>query len=130
MKLKKSLLFSVSILFFINLFSQKPIGENWLKTDVPTKDAICFALYTVQDSTLKMTVQLYPLKDGVDRVVKLQIRNGNQWKTMAATLVSEASYGWPQEDKKRWTAHFRLEKLGPQQGLPIQSNCCRWSGNV
>lgn len=109
MKLKKSLLFSVSILFFINLFSQKPIGENWLKTDVPTKDAICFALYTVQDSTLKMTVQLYPLKDGVDRVVKLQIRNGNQWKTMAATLVSEASYGWPQEDKKRWTAHFRLE---------------------
>jgi phosphodiesterase/alkaline phosphatase D-like protein len=89
--------------------AQQPVGESWLKTDVPVEDAICFALYTVHNNTLKMTAQLYPLDAGVDRVVKLQIDRDGQWKTIAATTVSEQSYGWPQEDKKQWTAHFRLE---------------------
>lgn len=93
--------------FFLN--AQKPVGENWLDTNVPAEDAICFALYTVNNNTLKMTAQLYPLDDGVDRVVKLQIQKDGDWKTIAATKVSEKFYGWPQEDKKQWTAHFRLE---------------------
>lgn len=92
-----------------SLNAQKPVGENWLETDVPTEHAICFALYTVNNNTLKMTAQLYPLDKGVDRVVKLQIQKDGDWKTIAATKVSEESYGWPQEDKKRWAAHFRLE---------------------
>ncbi|MFW5753580.1 MAG: metallophosphoesterase family protein [Marinilabiliaceae bacterium] len=86
------------------------MGEDWLETDVPTEDAICFALYTVHDNTLKMTAQLYPLDEGVDRVVKLQIQKAGDWKTIAATKVSEESYGWPQEDKKQWTAHFRVDQ--------------------
>ena len=94
---------------FIPVQAQQPVGENWLETDVPTKDAICFALYTVHNNTLKMTAQLYPLKDGVDRVVELQIKKSDDWQTLAATVVSEEPYGWPQEDKKRWTAHFRIE---------------------
>lgn len=98
----------ISLLTFSSI-AQEPVGENWLNTDVPAEDAICFALYTVSNNTLKMTAQLYPLDDGIDRVVKLQIRNSEAWETVAATLVSEASYGWPQEDRKQWTAHFRLE---------------------
>jgi hypothetical protein len=99
---------------FVGLFSfsttaQKPVGDNWLKTDVPVEDAICFALYTVSNNTLKMTAQLYPLDEGVERVVKLQIRNNGAWETVAATLVSEKFYGWPQENKKQWTAHFRVK---------------------
>lgn len=95
-------------LIFVNTYAQKPIEENWLQTDVPVEDAICFALYTVQNSTLKMTVQLYPLADDVDRVVRLHIEKEGQWNTIAATVVSEEYYGWPQEDKKQWTAHFRI----------------------
>jgi len=102
-----SIIFIMSIAF--SLKAQKPIGDNWLDIDVPVNDAICFALYTVSDNTLKMTVQLYPLDDGIDRVVKLQISKDGSWKTIAATLVSEESYGWPQEDEKRWTAHFRVD---------------------
>ena len=110
MKKTKSLAMAMIIMMMtIVLNAQKPVGENWLETDVPTEDAICFALYTVNNNTLKMTAQLYPLDDGVDRVVKLQIQKGGNWETIAATTVSEESYGWPQEDKKRWTAHFRLE---------------------
>ena len=106
---KNILTILISIVTVLSLNAQKPIGENWLKTDVPVEDAICFALYTVNNNTLKVTAQLYPLDDGVDRVVKLQIQKDGDWKTIAATKVSEKSYGWPQEDKKQWTAHFRLE---------------------
>lgn len=90
--------------------AQKPVGENWLKTNVPAEDAICFALYTVSNKALKMTAQLYPLADDIDRVNKLQIRRDDGWQTIAASIVSEESYGWPLEDKKQWTAHFRLEE--------------------
>lgn len=110
---KLILLLFISSLIFITTSSieaQKPVGEDWLETDVPTEDAICFALYTVHDNTLKMTAQLYPLDEGVDRVVKLQIQKAGDWKTIAATKVSEESYGWPQEDKKQWTAHFRVDQ--------------------
>ncbi len=96
--------------------AQKPIGENWLDIDnIPDEDAICFALYTVSDNTLKMTAQLYPLGENVDRIVKLQIQKDGHWKTIAATVVSEESYGWPQEDEKRWTAHFRVEEWDSSQ---------------
>ncbi len=93
----------------LSVEAQKPVGDDWLNTDVPAEDAICFALYTVSSNTLKMTAQLYPLASGIDRVVKLQIKEDGDWKTIAATVVSEESYGWPQEDKKQWTAHFRVE---------------------
>jgi hypothetical protein len=76
--------------------------------NVPAEEAICFALYTVQDGVLKMTAQLYPLADGIDRAVKLQIRDDGAWRDIAEAKVSEQPYGWPQEDIKRWTAHFRV----------------------
>ena len=74
MKRTKFLTMAMIIMMMaFSLNAQKPVGENWLETDVPTEDAICFALYTVNNNTLKMTAQLYPLDDGVDRVVELQI---------------------------------------------------------
>ncbi len=107
---KKNFIVSLFVcLFSFSTTAQKPVGDNWLKTDVPVEDAICFALYTVSNNTLKMTAQLYPLDEGVDRVVKIQIRNNGAWETVAATLVSEKFYGWPQERKKQWTAHFRVK---------------------
>src|SRR5688572_13477827 len=66
--------------------------------DVPTEEAIGFCLYTVHDQILKLTAQLYPLADGVDRTVVLQILQGDQWAEAAATTVSEERYGFPQEN--------------------------------
>ncbi|MFO7923065.1 MAG: hypothetical protein R6U58_05170 [Bacteroidales bacterium] len=109
---KKSILNVILVFIFsVSIWAQKPVGDDWLNIDnVPAEDAICFALYTVSDNTMKMTAQLYPLGEDVDRVVKLQIQKDGDWETIAATVVSEESYGWPQEDKKRWTAHFRVEQ--------------------
>lgn len=76
---------------------------------VPVEEAICFSLYTTHDGVLKMTAQLYPLADGVDRTVTLQVRENDQWVDVAAVPVSEEPYGHPQPEIKRWTAHFRVE---------------------
>ena len=84
--------------------------KTWpVNLNVPKEKAIAFALYTVHDGTLKMTAQLYPLQEGVDRTVILQVREGDGWRDAARTTVSEEPYGYPQQDIKRWTAHFRVE---------------------
>jgi len=84
-------------------------ADTWPIRDVPKEDAVCFALYTVHDGVLKMTAQLYPLADGVDRAVKLQVQRAGAWHDIASTPVSEVAYGWPQGALKRWTAQFRVE---------------------
>ena len=86
--------------------------ENWLDTAAPPEHCIAFALYTVHDGTLKMTAQLYPLADGVERAVQLQTRprgSGDEWRTVTFTTVDETAYGWPQANHKRWLAHFRVD---------------------
>ncbi|MEM0983586.1 MAG: hypothetical protein AAGI17_06530 [Planctomycetota bacterium] len=78
---------------------------------MPADRAIAFALYTAHDGVLKMTAQLYPLAEGVDRTVMLEVRpsGSGSWRTVGEVEVDESSYGWPQENRKRWLAHFRVE---------------------
>lgn len=80
---------------------KKPAKKSPLSTsfDVPRDEVICFALYTVHEGTLKLTAQLYPLKEGEDRTVRLEIRQGEGWKEVAKTEVIEQG----------WTAPFRVE---------------------
>ena len=67
--------------------------------EVSRDKVICFALYTVHNNTLKLTAQLYPLQEGEDRNVRLEIKEGRMWKQIAQTKVIEQG----------WTAPFRLE---------------------
>ncbi|MHC5025768.1 MAG: sulfatase-like hydrolase/transferase [Planctomycetota bacterium] len=66
--------------------------------DVPREEVICFALYTVDSNVLKLTAQLYPLRDDEPRDVRLQVDRGDGWKTVATTEVIEDG----------WTAPFRV----------------------
>ncbi|MEX0702548.1 MAG: hypothetical protein WD069_10680 [Planctomycetales bacterium] len=98
------------VLLLLAVDSARAQQPKWpLELDVPAEEAICFALYTVHDGKLKMTAQLYPLAEGVDRTVRLSVRDGDDWRQIAAAQVSEEPYGRPQENVKRWTAHFRVE---------------------
>ena len=89
----------------------------WSDTDAPVEQCIAFALYTTHAGTLKLTAQLYPLADDVPRTVELALRprgvDGARWGKVAEVQVDETLYGWPQEDVKRWLAHFRVEGLDP-----------------
>ena len=67
--------------------------------EVSRDKVICFALYTVQNNVMKLTAQLYPLKSGEERIVRLEINRQGKWKQIAQTQVIE----------KGWTATFRVE---------------------
>ena len=60
--------------------------------DVPRDEVICFTLYTVQDGVLKLSAQLYPLKEGESRDVTLQVKDAAEWKTISKGQVDEV--GW------------------------------------
>ena len=87
--------------------------------DVARRDAICFAYYTVNRGVLKLTAQLYPLKDGESRLAKLEVRDGNDWKTVATTRVTEEDYNNYRKDKT-WTAHFRVESWDEGRRTPYR----------
>ncbi len=67
--------------------------------EVPRDQVICFALYTVQAGILKLSAQLYPLEEGEDRSVGLEIEENGSWKEIARSTV----------DEKGWLAIFRVE---------------------
>lgn len=67
--------------------------------EVSRDRVICFALYTVHNNIMKMTAQLYPLEEGEDRIVRLEIKQNGRWKQIAQKQVIEEG----------WTATFRIE---------------------
>jgi hypothetical protein len=67
--------------------------------EVPRDEVICFALYTVQDGVLKLSVQLYPLQEAEARSVSLEIEDNGAWKEIARSSV----------DNVGWLATFRIE---------------------
>jgi len=83
--------------------------------EVAKKDSICFALYTVENATLKMMVQLYPLADDDNRTVKLQIKKGDKWSTVAEETIREDLYGSPKPNTKAWNALLRVENWDHNQ---------------
>jgi len=81
-------------------FAQRGKAPDLLAIPEVSRDqVICFALYTAHDNILKLTAQLYPLEEGEDRTVRLEIRDGEKWKEIAKTQVIEQG----------WTAPFRVE---------------------
>jgi hypothetical protein len=67
--------------------------------DVPRQDVVAFALYTHDHGVLKLTAQLYPLKPGEERVVRLEFERDGQWTEAARQPVLYPG----------WSAHFRIE---------------------
>jgi len=67
--------------------------------DVPRDQVVVFAIYTHQDGVLKMSAQLYPLKPGEVREVRLELQRDGVW-----TEVAKAEVLYP-----GWDAHFRVE---------------------
>ncbi len=86
-------------------FTVTAVAQQITVPDVAPEDVICFALYTVHEGTLKLTAQLYPLPDGADRTVRLEIDAGDGWQEADRTEVIEQG----------WTAPFRVEQWDATQ---------------
>ena len=78
--------------------------------EVKRNEIICFALYTVQNRTLKMTAQFYPLKQGEDRKAQLLIKSGDNWDKIAVSDINPEG----------WTAHFRIENWDESKDFPYR----------
>jgi hypothetical protein len=89
---------------------------EWLKTatskrtpvtipEVARDEVICFCLYTVQDGILKLTTQLYPLADGQDRTVRLEVERNGRWRRVGEQDVDETG----------WMATFKVRKWDPSE---------------
>ncbi len=94
---------------------------------VAKKDQICFTMYTVQNRTLKMMVQLYPLAKNDSRDVVLEVKKNGKWKKVATTKVRE-NYYYPEDVRKKskrrdwanaqaWNLLFRVENWDVSQDL-------------
>ena len=89
----------------------KRVKQQPFSLDVPRDERIAFAVYTVTvspvnggagnpaDATLKLTAQLFPLKPGEPREVRLEIRRGEAWEEVARSAVHYPG----------WDAHFRID---------------------
>ena len=86
---------SLAIVLLLGRADAKPLSIP----EVPRDKVICFTLYTVYNNTLKLTAQLYPLKENEDRKVRLELRHNGNWKQIARTHIVENG----------WTALFRIE---------------------
>jgi len=75
------------------------IGDGSVLPEVPRDEIICFALYTVQDGVLKLSAHLYPLLEGEDDTVALEVERGGEWREIAEADVHPIG----------WTALFRVE---------------------
>ena len=66
------------------------------RPDIPEVDrsaVICFAYYTVNKGVLKMTAQLYPLREGESREATLAVKVGDAWLMISRTRVTEDEFG-------------------------------------
>lgn len=66
---------------------------------VPRDQVVGFALYTHEHGVLKILAQLYPLKAGEPREVRLEFMRDSDWKEAARAPVIYPG----------WSAHFRIE---------------------
>jgi len=91
--------------------------------EVPRDEVICFALYTVDHNILKLSAQLYPLKENESRRVLLQIEDGQQWKTLGKQNV----------DQDHWMTTFRIENWQQEQDVRYRlthSGGAKYTGTI
>jgi len=86
------------------------VGDQSQIAPVPRDRVICFALYTVQKGTLKLSAQLYPLAEDEEHQVTLEVRDGDQWQHVAEADVHPVG----------WTATFRVENWDASKNAPYR----------
>ncbi|MBT28314.1 MAG: hypothetical protein CMO01_01545 [Thalassobius sp.] len=71
---------------------------------------VAFGLYTVHNNILKLTAQLYPLYPNETREVRLEIKEGENWKEIQTQKVKDLG----------WAAVFRVENWDDAKDIPYR----------
>jgi len=78
--------------------------------DVARDDVICFALYTVEKSVLKLSAQFYPLRNNEGRSADFEVKRSEGWQRIASSKI----------DQKGWLATFRIENWDHARDVPYR----------
>ena len=81
-----------------------------IELKVPRDEVVAFALYTQDSGTLKLTGQLYPLMPDESREVRLETKQGKQWKEISRVKITYPG----------WTAHFRINDWDSTKDIPYR----------
>jgi len=77
---------------------------------VERSEVIAFGIYTVANKTLKLSAQLFPLYPDETRTVRLEIKEGNQWKEIQNQTINDIG----------WSALFRVENWDTTKDTPYR----------
>jgi len=77
---------------------------------VPRDQVVGFALYTHDHGVLKLSAQLYPLKAGEAREVRLELKRDGEWREVAKAPVVYPG----------WNAMFRIEPWDGTKDVPYR----------
>jgi len=81
-----------------------------IDVDVPREQAICFGIYTTQNTVMKMTAQLFPLYPNETREVRLELKKNGKWSEVAKAQVNDIG----------WSALFRIENWDETKDVPYR----------
>ncbi len=93
----------------INDWWNRPPNEI-IKLDVPRDQVVAFGLYTVSNSTLKLSAQLYPLYPDETREVRLEVKEDDAWKEIQKQKINDLG----------WSALFRVEGWDDSKDTPYR----------
>jgi len=77
---------------------------------VERSEVIAFGIYTVANNTLKLSAQLFPLYPIETRTVRLEIKEGSQWKVIQKQTINDIG----------WSALFRIESWDTTKDTPYR----------
>ena len=84
--------------------------KNIINVKVPRDEVVAFAAYTHDRGTLKLSAQLFPLFDDEARRVRLEFKEGDNWRQVATALVVYPG----------WSAHFRIDGWDNTKDVPYR----------
>ncbi len=88
----------------------KPDSGRLKAVNVARSEVIAFGLYTHDAGQLKLTAQLYPLKNDEPRTVRLELQMEGEWSEVARQNVVYPG----------WTAHFRIRDWDSSKDVPYR----------
>ena len=77
---------------------------------VERDDVIAFGIYTLAENTLKLSAQLFPLYPYETRTIRLEVKDGSNWKEIQTQKVNDIG----------WSALFRVEGWDMSKDVPYR----------
>ncbi|WP_222611762.1 metallophosphoesterase family protein [Seonamhaeicola algicola] len=87
--MKKSISLLITLLVILNIQGQELLS---LPKNINPADRICFTMYTVHESTLKLTAQFYPIKNFEPFEAVLEIEKNGQWVQIVKSPIRYPGY--------------------------------------